>query len=352
MILEQIHASLAGRSVLRGVSLRVEAGETLALLGPSGCGKTTLLRVIAGLVEPDRGRVEIGGEELTQRAPHQRRVGFVFQDLTLYPHMTVRENLAFPLRGRVVGRERVGRRECQQRVERMAERAGISGLLGRYPEQLSGGERQRVAIGRALIADPQALLLDEPLSQLDPHLRLRLRDELNGWSRTLAAGTIYVTHDASEAMAMADRIAVMRDGQIEQVGTVEEVYREPCSEYVAALLDAPPLNVLTLERPSRQRVGFRPASVRVLDADGASSDMPGESGVRDVMSWVGQVSGRYRFHAWHCLRVVVGERVMLALVAPDSAWALGATVRLEVPTSELVVFSKAESGEETGNSHD
>jgi ABC-type Fe3+/spermidine/putrescine transport system ATPase subunit len=221
-----------GRTVaLRGVSLSVEKGELFAILGPSGCGKTTLLRIIAGFEIPEEGRVFIGGRDVTDVPPDKRGTVMVFQNWALWPHMTVYENIAFGLKLR-----KLPEKEIRERVRWVLELLGLEGLENRYPGQLSGGQQQRVALARALAVKPKVLLLDEPLSNLDAKLRLKLRGELKKLQRQLGITMVYVTHDQEEAMSLADRMAVMRDGVVEQVGTPSELYRHPRTLFTAVFL--------------------------------------------------------------------------------------------------------------------
>jgi multiple sugar transport system ATP-binding protein len=233
-----------------GVDVRSEEGEFLVLLGPSGCGKTTLLRMIAGLEQPTEGEILIGGEDVSRLPPRARRIAMVFQSYALYPHMTVANNIAFPLKAQGMDPE-----ERTKKVEWAAGLFGIERLLHRRPRQLSGGERQRVALARALVREPTVFLLDEPLSNLDAKLRAAARDDLMEFQRRIGITTIYVTHDQVEAMGMGDRIAVMDQGKIRQLGTPEEVYHHPADVFVAQFLGSPPMNLL--EIPGF-RFGFRP----------------------------------------------------------------------------------------------
>lgn len=221
------------------ITLRAEAGEFLAIVGPSGCGKSTLLRLIAGLEEVTSGEIYFGTERLTHRPPHERDVGMVFQNYALYPHMTVAENLSFPLRVR-----KVPRAERERRVRDIAALLGLNELLHRYPKQLSGGQQQRVAVGRALVRSPRVFLFDEPLSNLDAGLRAEMRIELAALQRRLGITTIYVTHDHTEAMTMGDRIAVLRNGRLVQVGTPHQLYTDPDDLFVAGFLGWPTINSL------------------------------------------------------------------------------------------------------------
>jgi len=228
-----------GVQALHNLDLEVRDGELLVLLGPSGSGKTTVLRCIAGLEEPTSGDVVIGERVVTQASPAERDVAMVFQNHALYPHLTVRENIAFPLAVRHVGDAQVTRR-----VLEAATRLGLKDVLDRVPEQLSEGERQRVALGRAIVRGPQAFLLDEPLSRLDGPLRIELRAELLALHRALGATMIYVTHDQTEAMTIGQRIAILHEGRLRQVGTPEEVYQRPADVHVARFVGTPGMNVL------------------------------------------------------------------------------------------------------------
>jgi sn-glycerol 3-phosphate transport system ATP-binding protein len=243
--LELRHVShrIGTTSVLADVSLAVAEGEFVVLLGPSGCGKSTLLRIVAGLVTPSAGEVWIDGERADEREPKERGVALVFQSYALYPHMTVRANLAFPLKMAGLAKEAIA-----ERVERAAATLGLSELLERKPEALSGGQMQRVALGRALVREPRLFLFDEPLSNLDAQLRAEMRVEIGRLVRALGAqhGTaaLYVTHDQAEAMTLAARLVVMSRGRIEQVGSPLEVYRRPATSFVAGFVGHPPMNLL------------------------------------------------------------------------------------------------------------
>ena len=228
-----------GVQALHPLDLEVRDGELLVLLGPSGSGKTTILRCIAGLEEPTSGDVVIGERVVTALSPTERDVAMVFQTPALYPHLTVRDNIAFPLEVRHVSAAQVARR-----VLEAATRLGLKDVLNRMPEQLSEGERQRVALGRAIVRGPQAFLLDEPLSRLDAKLRIELRAELLALHRALSATMIYVTHDQTEAMTIGQRIAVLHEGRLLQVGTPEEVYQRPADVHVARFVGTPGMNVL------------------------------------------------------------------------------------------------------------
>ncbi|MGC4877690.1 ABC transporter ATP-binding protein [Micromonospora sp. DT43] len=228
-----------GTLAVDSINLDVNDGEFMVLLGPSGCGKSTVLRMIAGLEDPTQGAVLLDGELANDLPPRDRKIAMVFQDFALYPHMTVGDNIAFPLRLAGVEPEPRG-----ERVTDVASALGISDVLARKPGQLSGGQRQRVAMGRAIVRRPGLFLMDEPLSNLDSGLRAELRAEISGLTRELGVTTVYVTHDQAEALTMADRVAIMRRGVLQDVGTPTQVYGRPATLYVAAFLGSPRMNLL------------------------------------------------------------------------------------------------------------
>jgi len=274
---------------LQNIDLEIEHGEFLVLLGPSGCGKSTLLRIIAGLQDATEGEVYINNRLVNYVAPKERDVAMVFQNYALYPHMTVERNIGFPLK-----MNRVSKIETHERVVEVARLLELDELLARYPEQLSGGQRQRVALGRALIRDPIAFLLDEPLSNLDALLRVQMRDELLKLHRTIGRTTLYVTHDQVEAMTMADRIVVLKLGIIQQVGSPADVYMRPANTFVATFVGSPQMNLISGELSSSNagiefngafnlplgkrftipdkspavQVGIRPENIAVVSEDG------------------------------------------------------------------------------------
>ncbi len=229
-----LHKHFGGVHAVRGIDLDIADGEFAVLVGPSGCGKSTLLRTIAGLEDIDEGDIEIGGEVVNEVRPRDRDVAMVFQDYALYPHMTARRNIGFGLKAR-----KFPKGEIDKRVERAAQMLGITQLLGRYPRQLSGGQRQRVAIGRAIVRNPQLFLFDEPLSNLDAQLRDEMRGEIKRLHQDISTTMIYVTHDQIEAMTLADRIVLMRDGVIEQQGAPLDLFERPATRFVAGFLGSP-----------------------------------------------------------------------------------------------------------------
>jgi multiple sugar transport system ATP-binding protein len=259
-----LHKNFGPVHAVRGVDLDIPDGEFTVLVGPSGCGKSTLLRTIAGLEEIDEGVIEIGGQVVNDMRPRDRDVAMVFQDYALYPHMTVFGNISLSLRAR-----RVAKREIEGRVRRVAEMLGIVTLLDRYPRQLSGGQRQRVAIGRAIVRNPRVFLFDEPLSNLDAQLRDEMRGEIKRLHQEIATTMIYVTHDQVEAMTLADRIVLLRDGVIEQQGAPLDLFEQPATLFVAGFLGSPRMNFLK----GRLEEGPDSAAVR-LGAGGPALALP------------------------------------------------------------------------------
>ena len=234
-----VHKSFDDLAVIHGVSININDGEFLVLVGPSGCGKSTLLRMIAGLEEINDGEIAIGDRVVNDLAPKARDVAMVFQNYALYPHMTVRQNMGFSLRLRRAEKSRI-----RERVDNAAHILGLTKLLDRLPRQLSGGERQRVAMGRAIVRDPQVFLFDEPLSNLDAKLRVQMRTEIKALHQRLRTTSVYVTHDQVEAMTMAERIVVMNLGRVEQVGRPLDLYDRPANLFVAGFIGSPAMNFI------------------------------------------------------------------------------------------------------------
>jgi multiple sugar transport system ATP-binding protein len=329
---------------LRALDLEVRRGELLVLIGPSGCGKSTTLRLLAGLDRPDRGDVRLGGRSMANVAPQDRDVAMVFQGYALYPHMTVRENLAFPLKMR-----RVDAAERGRRVGETAEALGLGRLLGRLPDELSGGERQRVAMGRALVRRPRVFLFDEPLSNLDAALRVELRHEIGALVRRLGATALYVTHDHAEAMTLGDRVAVLRAGELQQVAAPRAIYEAPANDFVAGFVGSPRINVARgrLEGgevrvgpfrlppppglgPGEVDVGVRPEGVR-LAAEGASG---AEAEVRTVEPLGAETH----------LLLDAGGLALRARVAGFSPLSRGDRVRVELDPASLHFFDPSRGG--------
>jgi multiple sugar transport system ATP-binding protein len=289
-----------------GVSLEVADGEFLVLVGPSGCGKTTLLRMVAGLETPDSGTVHIGGRDVTELPARQRGLSMVFQSYAIFPHMTVRRNIGFGLAMRKVPKD-----DADRRVRRAAELLNLEDYLDRYPAQLSGGQRQRVAVARAIVVDAGVLLMDEPLSNLDALLRLQFRAELKKIVSQLGTTTLYVTHDQAEAMSLGDRVAVMRDGRVAQLGPPLDVYDRPADRFVGGFLGSPPMN-------------FFPATVDGGRLAVGEASMPAPE---HAAAWAGRA-------------VVVGVRAENIQVAtdPSEGW-MTATVEVVEPTGAAVLLT-------------
>jgi multiple sugar transport system ATP-binding protein len=234
-----VRKSFGTHPVIKGVDIEIADGEFVILVGPSGCGKSTLLRMLAGLENISAGEIRIGGQVVNHLAPKERDIAMVFQNYALYPHMTVADNMAFSLTLKGASKA-----EIDKRVKPAAEILGLTHLLDRFPRQLSGGQRQRVAMGRAIVRDPQVFLFDEPLSNLDAKLRVAMRAEIKELHQRLKTTTVYVTHDQIEAMTMADKIVVMHDGIVEQIGAPLELYDQPANLFVASFIGSPAMNML------------------------------------------------------------------------------------------------------------
>ncbi|MGB3407252.1 MAG: sn-glycerol-3-phosphate ABC transporter ATP-binding protein UgpC [Jannaschia sp.] len=264
LALRNLTKSYGKTEVLHGISLDVADGEFVVFVGPSGCGKSTTLRMIAGLEETSSGIIEIGGREVNNLEPKERNIAMVFQNYAIYPHMSVRKNIAFGLRS-----SKAAKAEKEKRIQEVAGILDMTDLLDRKPDQLSGGQRQRVAIGRAMVRDPDVFLFDEPLSNLDAQLRTQMRLEIKKLHQRVGNTIIFVTHDQVEAMTMADRIVIMKDGHIQQIGTPAEVFHKPANTFVARFIGAPSMNLLagridgslvTLDTGQKVRVSARASS--------------------------------------------------------------------------------------------
>lgn len=305
VLLESVSKLYGETLAVDSVDLAIDDGEFVVLVGPSGCGKSTTLRMVAGLEEASEGTISIGGAVVNEVPPAQRDIAMVFQSYALYPHMTVRQNMSFGLMRRrrfpsLVRRmfssyyRRAAREEAAEMerfVDHAADLLGITDLLGRRPGELSGGQRQRVALGRAIVRKPKAFLFDEPLSNLDAKLRVEMRTEIRRLHRKLGATTIYVTHDQEEAMTLGDRLVVMKDGVIQQVGTPAEVYEQPANQFVASFVGTPPMNLLPGPLFGEREgivVGVRPDAFRAVSE--------GEDGLRAKVATVERLGDRTDYY--------------------------------------------------------
>ena len=274
--LQNVNKAFGDTIVIPSVDLEITDGEFVVFVGPSGCGKSTLLRLIAGLEDVTAGTILIDGADATLTPPAKRGLSMVFQSYALYPHMSVRRNIAFPLKMAGLDKD-----EAMRRVEAAASVLNLTDYLDRRPGQLSGGQRQRVAIGRAIVREPKAFLFDEPLSNLDAALRVNMRLEISELHQQLKTTMIYVTHDQVEAMTMADKIVVLHDGRIEQVGSPLELYREPSNQFVAGFIGSPRMNFVSgagAEKHSAHTIGIRPEH---LDLSTTAGEWPGKVGVAE-----------------------------------------------------------------------
>jgi multiple sugar transport system ATP-binding protein len=293
-----IEKHFGGTHVIRGVDIDIADGEFCVLVGPSGCGKSTLLRMIAGLEDADEGEISIGARVVNEVPPKDRDIAMVFQNYALYPHMSVRENMAFAL-----SLARQPKREIEQRVDRAAEILGLGPYLDRFPRQLSGGQRQRVAMGRAIVRNPQVFLFDEPLSNLDAKLRVQMRTEIRKLHQRLKATSVYVTHDQTEAMTMADKIVVLRGGVVEQAGAPLDLYDRPVNTFVATFIGSPAMNLL----PGTIRAG------RVHFEGGASLPLPTTHGGQEGQKVL------FGIRPEHCALSGAGLPVRVVVVEPTGA---------------------------------
>ena len=277
VLIKDVRKAFGATAVIHGVDISISDGEFVVLVGPSGCGKSTLLRMIAGLENITGGEIRIGDRVVNNVPPKERDIAMVFQNYALYPHMTVAANMAFSLRLR-----KAPKQEIDARVARAAEILGLQKLLERYPRQLSGGQRQRVAMGRAIVRDPQVFLFDEPLSNLDAKLRVQMRTEIKELHQRLKTTTVYVTHDQIEAMTMADKIVVMHDGIVEQVGAPLELYDRPDNMFVAGFIGSPAMNFLKGTVRANGRAAFAGPGGVSLPLDGVPQGGDGRPAVYGV----------------------------------------------------------------------
>jgi multiple sugar transport system ATP-binding protein len=300
--IRSVHKHFGSTHVIRGVDIAIADGEFCVLVGPSGCGKSTLLRMIAGLEEISEGEIAIGARVVNRVPPKERDIAMVFQNYALYPHMTVRANMSFAL---LLAKQ--PNAEIEARVRKAADILGLAPYLDRYPRQLSGGQRQRVAMGRAIVRDPQVFLFDEPLSNLDAKLRVQMRTEIKELHQRLKTTSIYVTHDQIEAMTMADKIVVMRDGVVEQTGDPLTLYDRPVNTFVAGFIGSPAMNMI----PGTAHVAGGAAQVRF--GDGVTLPLPSGTRAADGQGVL------YGIRPEHCALASAGLPVEIVVVEPTGA---------------------------------
>jgi multiple sugar transport system ATP-binding protein len=330
-------------SVLTDFDLDIADGQFLALLGPSGCGKTTALRIMAGLEQPSEGRVFLGERDVTDVPPRGRDIAMVFQSYALYPHLKVADNIGYPLRIRGVQKDRI-----RSEVARIAESLGLTKLLDRKPRQLSGGERQRVALARAIIRQPSAFLMDEPLSNLDAQLRIQMRTEIKRLQKELTVTTLYVTHDQVEAMTMADRVAIMFGGKLQQLASPAELYAKPANTFVAKFVGSPPMNVLNgavadgvfrtagasipvgpAAPTGDVRLGFRPEAAAIVG--------PSDAGAVPLRVYTVEPLGNEVIVSFS-----IGDTIVHIRVGPETPVAMGDSCGLRIDPRSIHFFDPGE----------
>jgi multiple sugar transport system ATP-binding protein len=347
--LRKIEKRYAEAPVVKGISLRIRDGEFLTLVGPSGCGKSTLLRILAGLEAQDSGEVIVDGQCVDHKRPKERDVAMVFQSYALYPHLSVFDNIALPLRTRrlsvaqrlpFIGRVLPGRRAIEKNIQTDVQQAAsmlnVADLLHRKPGQLSGGQRQRVALGRAMVRHPSVFLMDEPLSNLDAKLRVQMRAEITALHRRLGVTFVYVTHDQSEAMTMSDRVAVMMDGELLQIGPPEELYRNPQDLRVAEMIGTPKINVVaashwpSLSGEQTTHVTFRP--------EGAEVVLPGRGTFDGAITNIEHLGSDIFLH----VALSGSADTIVVRIHPETQRPeIGRTIGIRVDPSRLLQFDKA-----------
>jgi multiple sugar transport system ATP-binding protein len=325
---DHITKKFADTTAVNDLSLAIEDGEFMVLVGPSGCGKSTALRMLAGLEKVSDGRILIGDRVVNNVAPQNRDIAMVFQSYALYPHMTVFDNLAFGLRN-----QKVPRSDIDRRVNRAADILDLGPLIKRKPKQLSGGQRQRVALGRAIVREPAAFLMDEPLSNLDAKLRVQTRAEILKLQNELRTTTIYVTHDQVEAMTMGDRIAVMNHGVLQQVGTPEDVYTNPVNIFVAGFIGSPAMNLMSASLldgvGGQDRVaGFRPEHLHVAN------------GRADAVSFTARIEVVEYLGDEQLVHITLGDTSLQAKLPVEERLNVGDEREFSVPRDKLLLFDK------------
>jgi ABC-type sugar transport system ATPase subunit len=333
--LKNVAKAYGSSQVIADLSLTVEPGEFVVIVGPSGCGKSTILRMIAGLESTSSGRIFLGGKDVTTLPPVERSVAMVFQNYALYPHMTVAENIGFGLR--LAGLDKATR---HAKVEAAAKILRIEGLLGRKPQALSGGQRQRVAIGRAIVKRPRLFLFDEPLSNLDAELRTQMRVELAKLHRTMKATMVYITHDQTEAMTMADRIVVLRGGHIEQVGKPVDLYNNPDNSFIASFIGSPKINLFDIREGRAHELAASPFP-------GVLPSMTGTIGIRpehirhapNGLRFAGAVEIVERLgHASYLYVRTSGGLLVTILERGAEPVSVGDAITFELPQEHLLMF--------------
>ena len=351
--LENVSKKFGGVTAVENLNLHMRDGEFIALLGPSGCGKTTTLLMIAGIYKPTEGLIYFDDEVVNDIPPKDRSIGMVFQSYALYPHMTVFDNIAFPLK-----LKRVNKDVIRDKVVRVAETLGIAELLDRKPSQLSGGQQQRVALARALVKEPKVFLMDEPLSNLDAKLRIQMRAELKKIQRELGITTIYVTHDQLEAMTMADRIAVLNKGRLQQYATPDELYRKPANTFVASFIGSVPINffegeVVGVDGGIEIDTGYIPITLTSILGNGVDGIIPGKRvilGIRPEYIVVGRGPHKGRVVIIESLgrdkilHIDVNGYIIRALVDSEKPVSEGDTIYFDFDYNYLHLFDK-DSGE-------
>ncbi len=330
--IEAVSKSYGATPVLKALDLAISDGTFVSCLGPSGCGKSTLLFCIAGLEEITAGRILFDDRDISQLSAHDRNVALVFQDYALYPHMTVRENLAFPLR-----QQKESAATVASQVDWAAGLLGLAPLLDRSPAELSGGQRQRVAVGRAIVRNPAALLMDEPLSNLDASLRVKTRTEIKRLQRELKTTVVFVTHDQEEAMVLSDRIAVMNGGVLQQFDAPMAIYRRPANLFVAGFIGSPQMNFLPGDEAPGGHGGGRSAGIRPHELG------PARPGAAEGVELAGELALIEPAGPLHYLDVQVGELMIKATCADPDGLAPGAAMTLCAPGHAVHLFDR-ESG--------